>query len=94
MKFASVVGMNVYRIIQESLNNAIKYAQASNVNIEIKKDLKKVKFIISDDGIGFSKNEIEYGNGLNNIEKRAKDINATINIDSVLEKGTKIELTV
>ncbi|MFD1615532.1 tetratricopeptide repeat-containing sensor histidine kinase [Gelatiniphilus marinus] len=94
LQFSSVNGMNIYRIIQEAINNAIKYAQASNITVEIKKRADKLQFAVKDDGVGFDESEIKAGNGLNNMKKRAADINAQINIESVLGKGTKVKLKV
>lgn len=94
LQFSSVKGMNIYRIIQEAVNNAIKYAEASNINVDIKKELGGVQFSINDNGIGFDETKAELGNGLNNIKKRAQDIGANINIESILGKGTLVKLTV
>ncbi|WOD44120.1 tetratricopeptide repeat-containing sensor histidine kinase [Hwangdonia lutea] len=94
LQFSSVTGMNIYRIIQEAINNAIKYAQASTINVEIKKQENSILFAVTDDGVGFNSNEIEAGNGLNNIKKRAADINADIVIDSAVKQGTTVKLKV
>lgn len=94
LKFTSVVGMNIYRIIQEAINNAIKYAEASNIDIDIKKDKDALQFFVKDDGVGFDENKIKSGNGLNNIKKRAEEINASIAIESVIDKGTLVKLII
>lgn len=73
IEFASVKGMNIYRIIQEAVNNTIKYANASNVNVSIMKKGESIEFCIADDGNGFNENEAELGNGLNNMRKRTKE---------------------
>lgn len=91
--FTSVKGMNIYRIIQEAVNNAIKYAEASNIDIQIEKKDDNVLFSINDDGKGFDLNEINVGNGLNNMRKRATDMGATIIYNSEIGKGTNIILT-
>ncbi|RED47905.1 histidine kinase [Seonamhaeicola aphaedonensis] len=91
--FTSVKGMNIYRVIQEAVNNAIKYAEASNIDIQIEKKDDNVLFSISDDGKGFDFNEINAGNGLNNMKKRATDMGATIIYNSETGKGTNIILT-
>lgn len=94
IQFTSVQGMNIYRIIQESVNNAIKYANANHINVDIKKESDSLQFNIIDDGDGFDENKTASGNGLNNIKKRAHDIEANIIINSVLGQGTSIKLTV
>ena len=88
--FTSVKGMNIYRIIQEAINNAIKYAEASMIKVDILKQDKNIQFKITDNGKGFEKNNLKKGNGLNNMKKRAKEIGADIDIDSKLNKGTEV----
>lgn len=91
--FTSVEGMNLYRIIQEAVNNSLKYAQAKNINVEISETEDQLLINISDDGIGFDSKNIEEGNGLNNMRKRAKEINAKYQLQSTSKKGTFIQIT-
>ena len=93
-KFTSVKGMNVYRTIQEAINNSIKYAKATEIVIDVKSIGNEINIIISDNGIGFDENAIVPGNGLQNIRKRIKDIGGSFVLQSELEKGTTISLTV
>ena len=46
--------------------------------------------VIEDDGNGFNPDEVVFGNGLLNMQKRAEEINGRCSIDSILHKGTKI----
>ncbi len=92
--FPSVKGMGIYRIIQESIHNSIKYAKASKVNVLISLYKNQVVFEISDNGIGFDIHTVERGYGLNNIAKRARDIQADVQINSKVNQGTKITLRV
>ena len=92
-KLSSVEGMNVYRTIQEAINNSLKYANAKNIKIEAKKEENQTKITITDDGIGFNETEIHYGNGLNNMKKRIKEIGGKLQITSS-EKGTTIEVLI
>lgn len=89
-EFSSIEGMNIYRIIQEAVNNAVKYANASQIKILLKQENNKMIFSINDNGIGFSESEIEFGNGLNNMKKRALELKANFKIISEKEKGTSI----
>ncbi|PKP19047.1 MAG: two-component sensor histidine kinase, partial [Bacteroidetes bacterium HGW-Bacteroidetes-23] len=89
-EFSSIEGMNIYRIIQEAVNNAIKYANATQIKILLKQENNKMIFSINDNGIGFSESEIELGNGLNNMKKRALELNADLKIISEKDKGTNI----
>jgi signal transduction histidine kinase len=88
--FSSVEGMNIYRIIQEAINNSIKHANASQINLTINSDDKNIDILIDDNGKGFQENEVDHINGLNNMRQRIKDSNGTIEIKSALNVGTKI----
>ncbi len=92
--FSSVEGMNIYRVIQESVHNALKYAEAKNISVKIQETNEDINITIEDDGNGFDINSAQMGNGLNNLRKRAKEINSTIKIDSTPGKGTSIKLIV
>ncbi|TYA74985.1 tetratricopeptide repeat-containing sensor histidine kinase [Seonamhaeicola marinus] len=91
--FSSLMGMNIYRIIQEAVNNAIKYAEASSIEVVIKKKESTIHFTITDNGKGFNIESVEEGNGLNNMTKRATDINADISYISTIGEGTIVSLS-
>jgi signal transduction histidine kinase len=84
--------MNIYRIIQEGLNNALKYSNASQISVNIDEEDGKMSITILDDCIGFEKDKIKFGNGLLNMQKRAADINASISIDPMPSSGTRISI--
>tara|TARA_R100000935_G_scaffold58911_1_gene99576 strand:+ start:7569 stop:9680 length:2112 start_codon:yes stop_codon:yes gene_type:complete len=100
--FTSVQGMNMYRIIQEAVNNSLKYANAKHISVHLKKtseipeqekagsQTQQLKIQIEDDGVGFNEATIEAGNGLANIRKRTKDIKGVATIVSEEHKGTII----
>ena len=92
-KLTSIEGMNVFRTIQEAVNNAIKYSKATNITISATIINQKVVLVIADNGIGFDTKTIEPGNGLVNMKKRIKEVSGDILIDSVLENGTTISIT-
>ena len=89
---SSAKGINLFRIVQEAINNALKYAKASEISISVTETEKNLIIKISDDGIGFDLNSIELGNGLENMQKRAAEINGKINIQSKINAGTQIEI--
>ncbi|HZW62462.1 MAG TPA: sensor histidine kinase [Flavobacteriaceae bacterium] len=91
--FSSVTGMNIYRIIQEAINNAIKYAHASQIAVSFTETEKTINITIRDNGKGFSLDEVQTGNGINNMKKRAQDIKAILQIKSEEDKGTRITVT-
>lgn len=90
LKLSSIAGMNIYRTIQEAVNNAIKYSEASEIAIAGNMIGDEIKITIHDNGIGFDKSTIEKGNGLLNMEKRIEDIGGIFNIASEKTKGTTI----
>ena len=82
---------NLYRIIQEALNNSIKHADAQNIWLTLHLKNELIAVCIEDDGIGFNvKKNQSNGNGLTNISERSNLIGATYVIKSNLNKGTKI----
>ncbi|GAB5409927.1 MAG: hypothetical protein BalsKO_22920 [Balneolaceae bacterium] len=87
--------MNLTRIIQEALNNARKYAQASTFKINFKHHSNNIEVTLADDGIGMDmEKNLEKGNGIKNMQKRAEEMNGTIVFNSTLGKGTTIILHV
>ncbi len=92
-KLTSVQGMNIYRIIQEAVNNAIKYADASVITINAKQLENQLKITIQDNGLGFDEATIEKGNGLKNMQKRIEEIGGKFHLTSSSE-GTRIEILI
>jgi signal transduction histidine kinase len=90
--FSSVEGMNIYRIIQEAVNNALKYAAAETIEVNIERTDKKLKIEIADNGRGFDENTVQMGNGLNNMKKRAKEIGGQLDVVSIPKKATRVSL--
>lgn len=90
--FSSINGMNMYRIIQEAVNNAIKHANASNIWVSINEDKSGLQIQIRDDGKGFNLEKATNSNGLLNIKKRAKLLSGSASIISEIEKGTTISI--
>ncbi|MCK7591533.1 sensor histidine kinase [Subsaxibacter sp. CAU 1640] len=92
LKFSSVEGMNIYRIIQEAINNALKYANAKTIKVHFEKIDDELHIIIKDDGVGFDDMTVQMGNGINNMRKRAQELGASITINSTVNQGTAILL--
>lgn len=91
-EMTNIQKINLYRIIQESLQNINKYSQAKNAVVVITKEKEGVKAVITDDGVGFDPEKGKGGIGIKNFRKRAAAINGKINIVSALGEGAKIEL--
>ena len=92
--FSSVQGINIFRVIQEAINNAIKYAEAKTISIDIEQQKNDLVFVVKDDGIGFSIAEVTLGNGLSNMEKRMSEIDGKVLIDSKNTLGTSVTLKI
>ena len=90
----NAVKINLYRIIQESLQNINKYANATTVKVELKKQEKNIILTISDDGVGFNVNLKKKGIGLQNMISRAKDCNGDFNVKSKKGEGTTITVSI
>lgn len=85
---------NLIMIFKEALNNALKYAKAQNVSLDVSMKRKDVlQMTLRDDGLGFDLKGVKRGNGVNNMHVRAGRLNGKIYIDSFYGKGTIISLT-
>lgn len=91
-KFSSLVGINLYRTIQEGINNAIKYANADEIAVEVKEFKDFISIEIKDNGIGFNLDQVELGNGLINMQKRIEEIGGNYSLHSTLGNGTTIQI--
>lgn len=91
--FSSKDGMNMYRIIQEAVNNAIKHAEASRIQVEINCLKDEIQFQILDNGKGMVDNQNSFGNGLTTMRKRANELHSELQIQE-LEKGTAISFQI
>jgi len=85
---------NLYLIFKEALNNAVKYSQCTQIDLILNLKNRFLKLELIDNGKGFDVAAVKRGNGLNNLEKRAKEINGQIDIRSEPGKGTGINLMV
>lgn len=95
---------NIFLIFKEALYNIVKYACCKNVHVLLSVQKNDLTMIIQDDGKGFDVNQAtatevlsggEYlgGNGINNMKARAHDMNAGLYIESKINEGTTVQLT-
>jgi signal transduction histidine kinase len=90
----SLVGLNLYRICQEIINNAFKHSKATELLVNITSD-KHVVIEIKDNGVGFDLELVEKdGFGLANIKSRAAEVGITLELESKLNNGVKYKLLV
>ncbi len=81
--------LNIYRIIQELINNSIKHAECKEIKIRLKIIDKLIVLEVSDDGKGSSKSEKSNGIGLYNIKNRLASLNGELKITTAKHKGFK-----
>jgi streptogramin lyase len=85
---------NVFLVIKEAINNISKHSKATSVRLSMHIKEKLAEFEISDNGTGFSvKEKQDWGNGLQNMSQRMKDIGGNFQISSDTNQGTLIRLT-
>src|SRR5690606_17619072 len=80
------------RIIQEFFSNSMKYARATKMEVRFRFNGKELNISIKDNGVGFEGNVV-FGTGIINMRNRAKLIGAFLNLDSEINKGTRLEIT-
>jgi PAS domain S-box-containing protein len=95
VRFAPNAETNLYRIVQEALNNTHKHASANRVEILLTKRGHEIVLMIADDGRGFSlkskKNHLK-GLGLTGMKERASLIGGTLDFESSPRKGTTVHV--
>lgn len=95
-RFSPEVEINLYRIVQEALNNTAKYAKASRGSVMIEKSQTSIRLIVEDDGVGFDTDLIPVGRpnyrglGIVGMRERAELLGGTLEIESQPGKGTTI----
>ena len=84
--------IHIYRIIQESLHNIYKHANATEVKISFKLKNNVICLTMTDNGSGFDVNKAKSGIGLKNMNSRINEINGTIKITSEKDVGTTVTI--
>ena len=100
IRFDSFVETNIYRVTQEAVNNAIKYASANYILVNLNYSDEMLSVVINDDGKGFDstilhelpKNNSEGGMGLFFMKERISYINGRLFIHSAVNKGTRVTI--
>lgn len=85
--------LTLYRILQESFHNTVKYAKASLVQIRIDQKGQLVHLDFSDNGIGFDPQTIKRGIGLANIQNRADAYQGAVELTAAPGKGCRLRIT-
>ena len=82
----------LFRIIQESINNVLKHANATKLYIQLEDSENVFLINIKDNGKGIDPKIVESGSGMKNMRNRAKLINADYNLESKENQGTCIAI--
>jgi signal transduction histidine kinase len=82
----------IYRIVQESLNNAVKYSKAKTISVSLLQAHNAIHLLIVDDGVGFDPSDIhgKLGMGLVGMRERAESVDGRIRIDTGVDQGVQI----
>ena len=86
--------LNIYRLVQEQINNITKYAAPARVVVSIQADGKIIHMEISDDGKGFDTQKKRQGIGISNMLNRIESFNGTMSIESAPGKGCKMLIAI
>lgn len=96
----SLVEVNVYRLTQEAINNAIKYAQSHNIVVQLSHSDNILSITVDDDGVGFdaknteNNSDSQSGMGLLFMKERINYINGRVFINSIPGEGTRISFNI
>ena len=96
----SLIEINIYRITQEAINNAIKYADSSNILVSLSHSKNILSIVIDDDGKGFEPTKVKKvkngdgGMGMTFMKERIKYIDGRLFLNSELGKGTRVTLNI
>lgn len=85
---------HLLRIAQEGLQNAVRHSQAQKINLQLLSASEKLRLVIRDDGVGFAPDHLNSGFGLVSMAQRAESIDAQLQIESVPNGGTQIQVEV
>ena len=88
-EISGILLLNMFRIIQEFIQNTLKYAEATVVSIDFSLDGDQLVLDLNDDGKGFDVNDANLGNGLFNMKQRCEESNGNFIITSN-ENGTSV----
>jgi signal transduction histidine kinase len=96
---ATEKAINIYRIVQESVTNAMRHSRADELILDLKMGVRKIELTVADNGIGMHRdrsqvNGTHHGLGIAGMQERARMLGATMHIDSSAGRGTTIRLTV
>ncbi|MFI1773286.1 ATP-binding protein [Thalassobellus citreus] len=99
-RLESLVEINIYRIVQEAINNAIKYAESKHVLVSLSHSKNMLSIVIDDNGKGFDPAKVKNvkngggGMGMTFMRERIKYIDGRLFLNSEIGKGTRVTLNI
>ena len=100
LRLDSLVEINIYRIVQEAINNAIKYADSTHILVSLSHSENILSIVIDDNGKGFDPHKVknvkngEGGMGMTFMRERIKYIDGRLFLNSEIGKGTRVTLNI
>lgn len=88
------VKIDIYRVIQEFISNAIKHGDAKKIMVTFSGNKKILKILLVDNGKGFNSKQSGSGMGLQNVESRVKSHSGSLKIASNIGKGTSYTIAI
>lgn len=96
-QLGETISINLYRIVQESINNALKYAQATEIDVRLSAlESAPLTLHISDNGIGMDVHAVDQSShfGLLGMRERTQALHGVFTLDAAPNKGTKISVII
>ncbi|MDR2970514.1 MAG: sensor histidine kinase [Bacteroidales bacterium] len=94
MRMDSKLEIMLYRIAHELINNALKHAEATNINVQLIQEENRVSLTVCDNGKGFDTNIKRNGMGLNNILNRVETYGGRLTLFSSPGNGTEVNIEI
>lgn len=90
----SSAGKMVFRMLQELIQNSVKHAKASEINVSILQEESNILFLVEDNGIGFDTGLQRTGQGIQSLEDRLQSIHSTLFVESSARNGSVLRFTI
>ena len=87
-----VYRQNLFLIFKEAVNNSVKYSNGTYLRVDLTREHNHIKLSVADDGSGFNLDNHTTTNGIRNMQFRAGEMNAVLQIETTVGKGTIIEV--
>lgn len=85
--------LNIFRIVQELVNNALKYSNCKNIEISLRMDKEGINLLVQDDGVGMELDKEVNGVGLSNVRSRIESLHGEFELDSIVGRGVSVHIS-